>query len=129
MEVYIVTSGEYSDYRIEAVFKSEEKAKIYAMTHACDIEPWETEDDKIKADKSLSKKICYKYHFTYDNLCSEIRLIDREISKIGTNEISEKHWSYKIIYYVTIYTSEGYEKAEKIALDLIAKYKAQKEGV
>lgn len=33
-EAYIVTSGEYSDYHIDAVFLNKEKAKVYCDCHA-----------------------------------------------------------------------------------------------
>ena len=35
-KIYIVTSGEYSDYAIDAVFSTEEKAHEYIQQHGSD---------------------------------------------------------------------------------------------
>lgn len=46
--VYIVTSGEYSNYGIEAVFKDKLKAQTYCKCHEdCGIEEYYFNDDKI----------------------------------------------------------------------------------
>ena len=47
-DVYIVTSGCYSDYGIDQVFKSREKAELYCECHeGCEIEEWDFNDDRI----------------------------------------------------------------------------------
>lgn len=47
-DVYIVTSGSYSDYGIDRVFKSREKAELYCECHeGCEIEEWDFDDDSI----------------------------------------------------------------------------------
>lgn len=47
-DVYVVTSGIYSDYDIEAIFKSREKAELYCKCHEyCEIEEWDFNDDSI----------------------------------------------------------------------------------
>ena len=47
-DVYIVTSGTYSDYHIDAVFKNREKAELYCECHdKCEIETWEYGDEDI----------------------------------------------------------------------------------
>lgn len=47
-KIYIVTSGEYSDYHINAVFKDENKAKAYCECHEdCEIEEYGFNDDNI----------------------------------------------------------------------------------
>lgn len=47
MKVYVVTSGEYSDYVIEKIFLDKEKAKEFAkwVPSANDVEEYETADD------------------------------------------------------------------------------------
>ena len=46
--IYIVTSGEYSDYSIDAVFQDENKAEAYCKCHPnAEIEEWELFDDNI----------------------------------------------------------------------------------
>lgn len=51
MKIYVVTSGEYSDYHIDAVFLDKQKALQYCAANGiCEdvsIEEWETHDDKI----------------------------------------------------------------------------------
>lgn len=47
-DVYVVTDGCYSDYHIEQVFKSREKAELYCECHeGCDIEEWDFNDNNI----------------------------------------------------------------------------------
>lgn len=47
-DIYVVTSGCYSDYEINAVFKSREKAELYCECHEeCDIEEWDFNDSNI----------------------------------------------------------------------------------
>ena len=47
-KVFVITSGCYSDYHIEAIFKSREKAEAYCQCHKdCEIEEYEFNDDKI----------------------------------------------------------------------------------
>lgn len=47
MKVYLVTSGEYSDYGIEKIFLDKKKAEEFAkwIPYANDIEEYETADD------------------------------------------------------------------------------------
>ena len=46
--IYIVTSGEYSDYSINAVFHDRNKAEIYCQCHPdAEIGEWEFFDDNI----------------------------------------------------------------------------------
>ena len=46
--VYIVTSGSYSDYCIEAVFKDKSKAEVYCSCHRnCEIEEYNFSDNDI----------------------------------------------------------------------------------
>lgn len=59
MTIYVVTSGCYSDYCVNALFLSREKAEVYCALHHCDdqeINEWETEDDTIDCDKPALKK-------------------------------------------------------------------------
>lgn len=49
-KIYIVTSGEYSDYRIEAVFSTEEKANEYVQQNGNDfcIEEHNLDEEVVK---------------------------------------------------------------------------------
>ena len=45
-DVYIVTSGDYSDYTIRSVFKHRDKAELYCSCHSgCGIEEYDFDDD------------------------------------------------------------------------------------
>ncbi len=47
MDVFIVTSGDYSDYGIEAVFSTEALAKEYvAQSNGADIETWHVDEQR-----------------------------------------------------------------------------------
>lgn len=53
MKLFVVTSGEYSDYGIDRIFLDEEKAKNYVKYHSRDfggvrIEEWTTDDDSYQ---------------------------------------------------------------------------------
>ena len=74
MKVYIVTIGEYSDYRIEEVFLTKEKAELYINAHKNDasyyydddynIEEYNTFDDNIYEEKD-KKIVTLKYDCSY----------------------------------------------------------------
>lgn len=64
MKVYIVTSGCYSDYCIDAVFLDMDAAAKYCATHtgerlqygAFNIEEYETQDDQITTKRKVYEK-------------------------------------------------------------------------
>ena len=60
MKVYVVTSGEYSDYHIDAVFLDRKKALQYCAANGiCEdvsVEEWETADETIDCKKSVNRK-------------------------------------------------------------------------
>lgn len=60
MKIYIVTTGDYSDYQIEKVFTDEAKAEEFAKWcyNSNGVEVWDTEDD-INVEKYY--KICVSY--------------------------------------------------------------------
>lgn len=73
MKVFIVTSGSYSDYRIEAVFSTKEKAQEY-IQNACvddvnDIEEYEM-DEQTERKNAV-------YHCSVDIKTSEIEVEGR----------------------------------------------------
>lgn len=63
MKVYIITSGSYSDYGIDRVFLKKEKAKEFIKLYTnCEIEEYETSDDKL----DIGKYRVYEYlHIEY----------------------------------------------------------------
>lgn len=58
-DVYIVTRGEYSDYAIQSVFKSRDKAELYCSCHSgCEIEEYNFNDDKIYTTFNVVTLFC-----------------------------------------------------------------------
>lgn len=123
MKIYIVTSGEYSDYHIEAVFTDEEQAQLYCATHYdCDIEEWEADEIKI-----TPVDIYVIYEFWFD---------DKFNGKLATSRLSIKREKEVQIfknqnpyfgsnpYKVTVPVKRGTpeEKAVKIARDYLFQY-------
>jgi len=58
MKVYVVTSGEYSDYRIEKVFLDKDKAELYCDLHRhedywghMEVEEYDSYDDNVTGNK------------------------------------------------------------------------------
>lgn len=45
--IYLVTSGEYSDYCVEGVFSSEKLAKEFAVKSGGEIEPWVLDERSV----------------------------------------------------------------------------------
>lgn len=54
-KIYIVTSGEYSDYGIERVFSTKEKANEFVQQHGSDfrIEEFVIDDEKVKKEEKI----------------------------------------------------------------------------
>ena len=54
-KVYIVTSGDYSDYHIAAVFSTREKAEEYVDAHGSDyrVEEYPVDDAEVKKNESI----------------------------------------------------------------------------
>lgn len=112
MNVYIVTSGDYSDYHIVAVFMSRDEAKAYI----CDeIESSKYRDDfrieeyEVGSDKHLGGREIYKVHKNEQNWWSV--------------EESDEVWHYQNFinnqgeYFGWIVTNRGKYVALKIAQD------------
>lgn len=62
MKVYVVTSGEYSDYSIEAVFTNKEIAwKFASMDSGRRVEKYETDSVNVKGEVKSSIRIVYDF--------------------------------------------------------------------
>lgn len=148
MKVYIVTSGIYSDYRIERVFLDKNKASEYAEWSGSDhvtVEEYDTSDNDIikkqykvrvclkwypkKEEKliaSRSWKDCesddnYNYYINYSDIWEELIVI----RTVNSDNYDEQCWKDKLtkhIYdlkaYVEYLKTEGFN--EKQIRDAIA---------
>lgn len=132
MKIYVVTSGTYSEYGIDSVFIDKHKAEIYCALCNKDmvgnygsyqVEEYESDDNDIKGEIELA----WRYE-----------IMDGDRSAYGTivpythkclNEVKEllfRRSSYEAIVYLR---AEDNEKALKIARDMFAQYRAEKEGI
>lgn len=126
MKVYIVTSGCYSDYSIDAVFTDRKKAEMYCAIHNeedQDIEEWETEDDSITVDKPVLKR--------WVGIRTRDGVSKVEEEGYCLNSIFHVHEKYYYGGYDRIIMSTSIDKtaeqAQKIMYDKLAAWKYEKE--
>lgn len=136
MKVYVITSGEYSDYCIRTVALSREKAEqICAMLNsqkrdcsdAATIEEYDT--DEIQCDANEDVGLCYEAAFNYKTLKNIY--FDEPFYSFTRNEIKREisGHGYEIIIAATFPKDMPQEKARKIVKDRVAKWKAEQEGL
>lgn len=134
MKVYVITSGEYSDYQINAVTLSKEKAEqICAMLNGSNgyrsdtaiIEEYDT--DEIQCETNEDVGLCYEAAFNYKTL-ENMYWCDPFYS-FGRNEIKRelRDRKYRILISATFPKDMPQEKVRKIMYDRVAKWKAEKE--
>ena len=110
-KIYIVTSGEYSDYTIERVFSTKEKANEYVQQHGSDykVEVYVIdEEEKVKKEEKI-----WKVEINIDNN-SVIESIPRNFLRReeGTCEYHEYFLNDVVDLYVK---ADSMDKAIKIA--------------
>lgn len=134
MKVYVITSGEYSDYCILAVALSGEKAEqICAMLNGSNgycsdtatIEEYDTDEIQCETNKDVG--LCYEAGFNYKTLeniywCEPFYSFGRNEIKRGT-----LNHGYGILITATFPKDMPQEKVRKIMCDRVAKWKAGKE--
>ena len=139
-KVYIVTSGEYSDYHIDAVFTTREKAEQFCAVHnTCERYSnfYNIEEYDVDESDCTKAEVVYAFHVdpSLKPSVEEVYVIDaRNIEKF---EEKVKIWQrsgdllqdyYALGRYVFL-KEHNPEKAIRIVLDRIAKAKAEKEGI
>ena len=118
-KVYIVTSGEYSDYQIDAVFSTEEKAHEYIQQPGSDyrIEVFDI-DNEVKKETKLWEVGMYYEDFTLKKSCiawSDLYIAD-------TFHVFDDCYGKKVLYqYIE---TDSMDRAIKIASERIAQIKA-----
>lgn len=127
MKVYVVTSGEYSDYRIIAVFTDLEKASYYCAVrnardqeideYSCRIEEYETAEDSVEI--SGARKVNYLYS-------DEVKFAPTFDPPETTYE---NYHNFADFYRIVSPRPLSRTKLEKIVADLRTKYLAEKEGL
>lgn len=125
--VYVVTSGEYSDYRIEKIFTNAKRAEGYAvlLSGACygeaRVEPCPLNKSNILFNPKIK---CFEVGFTPAGEFVNARL--KGLRKRDLNEIREQSSPWKgAQYYIDVLAREE-NHAAKIAKDKLMQFFAQK---
>lgn len=143
MKVYIVTSGEYSDYHIDAVFTDKKKAETYYSAHNSEgypyfIEVYDIDKYGISAPCGVYEYI-YEYKIKIDLRTKDIVILSIELAKKKSENDCKLYvlngWGCYIARtksekfdacYCWIYLKEiDDKKAKKIAADMCAKALAE----
>lgn len=131
MKIYVVTAGEYSGYGIDSVFLDKHKAEIYCASRNKDIgygygdyriEEYESADDKSYGEV----EIAYRYVIHEDDKNAYGHIVP--YTPRSLNEVSERTFGYKLKAVVYL-RKDSRSKALKIARDMFAQYRAEKEGL
>lgn len=142
-KVYVVTSGDYSDYSIDRVFSNREAAEKRCATWEYKhdeprIEEYELEDGSNIEMEHVYKALEFDMRYTYYN--DTVHITDIEM-KYGVNPFEEKirmkekttvrNGEEIELYYGVIPVNKTVknEEAEKIIFDRIAKWKAEQMGL
>ena len=144
MKVYVVTSGEYSDYHINAVFDSRKAAEVYcALGHGEMVEDYQLLSEAIQKPQEQAQRIVYRYHVYYPgsgtgSIYAPCYLLEGavETDRKKIIEAAERSgrknnvidYPYHVDRYVYL-KERNKSKALKIVRDRIAKAKAEREGL
>ena len=112
MKIYAVTEGDYSDYRIIALTISEERAKHLAKIYEADIEEYEDAQE-------MPENPMWVYCSTWGDDCY---LLGPYAEYEGKERVED---GGKTAYV----RAEDEAHALKKARDMIARYKAESEGI
>lgn len=133
MIIYVVTSGEYSDYGIEAVFDNKEQAELYCATkegHSDPkyIEEYDTEEHHFDSEKPIFLRWDCKieegrYGTMLKNLVSH-----HTFNKVNMIQEHKNFCNPWISAQVTLDRNSTAEQAKKAILDRYAQWKYEREG-
>lgn len=135
MKVYVITSGEYSDYGICAVTLDKEQAELLKIRYSdkydtAYIEEYDTDNYKMEADDIYKHMYRTSFNMNHEidscNICSYINIkhgevVDHTIRfKYGDGRRS--YFNYNVIVFVE---AEDEDHAKKIAKDIYMKWLAE----
>ena len=128
MTVYVITSGDYSDYAIEALFTDKAKAEafvyIYNKSHEWDsacIEEYEAD--------AIAVPDGYWFMVTKHSGRVYARAFDGKYSNLTEDVVQDEDFIEPGKYVKTWVFSDSLEKAKKIAIDRFTQYEAKKNGI
>ncbi len=128
-KVYIVTSGEYSSYQIEAIFKTEEEAKKYVLLNkaqggSCyDYEEHDFFQGEIDISGVIRVWVSNGHVAAREPYCFQKDILKSNKKKFGKVEYCTG-FAYRAEYEV-----ETKEQALKCFYDDRAKYEAMEQGL
>lgn len=136
MKVYLITSGEYSDYQIEAVSLDEKEAeRICGMLNknrycdTCDIEIYDTDEVKVDSNEEVLDRFWMQVGYK----TGKMYCYDSPVAVLGENNEIKVKYGYsnesRIEITATFPKGTTRAKAKKIMLDRVAKFKAERAGV
>lgn len=130
MKVYIVTSGEYSDYGIRRVFTDKERAELYCAMHESDydapeVEEWDADDVEIDSSKPYMRRWVASV-----SPSGEMNYITSACTFNETNAVIKVRsyngsWYYKV--FATLIKDKTEDEAKKIIFDRLAAWKYEQE--
>lgn len=138
MKIYVVTEGEYSDYRIRKVFLDKEKAEKYieiayrtrASLDDCTIEEYETSDDIFQAPVYVRCEYYRNERSGHDYVSADDYGYSAS-DDVPPDSIDESY-NDALFYFYLREDSQAFNSSEqlkKVARDRYAAYKARKEGI
>lgn len=125
-KIYIVTSGEYSDYCIQAVFSTLKKANEYRQQHGTDfsIEIFDI-DEEVKKETKI-----WRVEMRFDNFKVSECTAGLWGNGWGSHmkDTFEYRFDWEGIKYIRLYLeADSMDRAIKIASERIAQIKANKD--
>jgi hypothetical protein len=121
-KIYIVTSGEYSEYEINAVFSTKEKANAYIQQHGTyyDIEEYDLDEEVEKKSQLWSIVFCIE-----NGKFDEANPISYNKNKeVDTCYVEERFGDGKMYYIIFLVDADSMNRAVKIARERFAAVKA-----
>jgi len=129
MEVFVVTSGEYSDYRIEAVFLNLREAEKYCASMnkktpnwswELQIETYDTEDGADSYPQDTPVYYCYRFSTTKREGDFTRTLIPSYVSEKQKDSVTYRKVGDKIYTTFVIYLDKpSRDEAIKVAKELM----------
>ena len=136
MKIYVVTSGCYSDYHIEAVYTDEIKAKAYANLHSDrSVEEFEADTVRVTANP-LYARICYKPKYNIISWISTDEWWFNRLSHPRSDEYTKHNDVFTFYCILSDRTKEDIEKNGndsslllKAAQDRWARFCGEEQGI
>lgn len=125
MKAYVITKGEYSDYHICAVTLDEDKAEPLKKLFTDEWHEAYVEEYEVDAHFPID----YPYFLVYKYSDGRIDIKETETCDYDYGVVRKCHNNKDGTFYVVSLKAKDKDHAKKIALDKIAKYKAEKLGL